>query len=63
MFVFTRVKDQKTVIDDNIVVTVVSLRGERVRLGIEAFKDAKVARGEMAAEGQSLPGRPETRPT
>jgi carbon storage regulator len=47
MLVFTRAKDQQIVIDDNIVVTVVAVRGDRIRLGIEAPKHVPVYRSEL----------------
>ncbi len=47
MLVFTRTKDQQIVIDDNIVVTVVAVRGDRIRLGIEAPPEMPVFRGEL----------------
>jgi carbon storage regulator len=47
MLVFTRAKDQQIVINDNIVVTVVAVRGDRIRLGIEAPRDVPVFRGEL----------------
>jgi len=48
MLVFTRAKDQQIVIHNNIVVTVVAVRGDRIRLGIEAPSDVSVFRGELA---------------
>jgi carbon storage regulator len=47
MLVFTRAKDQQIVIDDNIVVTVVAVRGDRIRLGIEAPRNVPVYRSEL----------------
>jgi carbon storage regulator len=47
MLVFTRGKKQQIVIDDNIVVTVVDIRGEKIRLGIEAPKEVPVHRREV----------------
>jgi carbon storage regulator len=49
MLVLTRVKDQQIVIHDNIVVTVVAVRGDRIRLGIEAPRDVSVHRSEVPA--------------
>ena len=48
MLVFTRTKDQQIVIDENIVVTVVAVRGDKIRLGIEAPREVPVFRGELA---------------
>jgi carbon storage regulator len=47
MLVFTRGKTQQIVIDDEIVVTVIDIRGERIRLGIEAPRDVAVHRREV----------------
>ncbi len=47
MLVFTRGKRQQIVIDDNIVVTVVDIRGEKIRLGIEAPREVAVHRREV----------------
>lgn len=63
MCVSTPSNDRQIVIDDNIVVTVVLVRGESVRVCIEPFEEGKVSRGEMAAESPSLPDPPEARPT
>ncbi len=62
MLVFTRTKDQQIVIDDNIVVTVVAVRGDRVRLGIEAPRDVSVYRSELAAAKPQVSDPPETKP-
>jgi carbon storage regulator len=47
MLVFTRGKKQQIVIDDHIVVTVIDIRGEKIRLGIEAPKEVAVHRREV----------------
>jgi carbon storage regulator len=47
MLVLSRSKDQRIVIGDNIVITVVEVRGDKVRLGIEAPKDVPVHRREV----------------
>ena len=47
MLVFSRKKDEKFVIGDRIVVTVVEIRGDKVRLGIEAPKEVAVHRREV----------------
>lgn len=60
MLVFTRAKDQQIVIDDNIVVTVVAVRGDRIRLGIEAPKDVSVYRSELSVDIPRSTGRTET---
>ncbi len=47
MLVLSRKRDEQIVISDNIVVTVVDIRGDKVRLGIEAPKDISVHRQEV----------------
>ncbi len=39
MLVLSRKKGESVIISDNIVVVVVDIRGDKVRLGIEAPKD------------------------
>ena len=47
MLVLSRQRDQSIIIGDNIVVTVVDVRGDKVRLGIEAPKEISVHRREV----------------
>jgi carbon storage regulator len=47
MLVLARKKNESIVICDNIVVTVVEVRGDKVRLGIEAPKEVTVHRREI----------------
>ena len=47
MLVLSRKKNESIVINDNIVITVVEIRGDKVRLGIEAPKDVPVHRQEV----------------
>jgi carbon storage regulator len=57
MLVLSRKKNESIIINDNIVVTVIEIRGDKVRLGIEAPKDVTVHRREVyeAIHGQSPP--------
>ena len=57
MLVLSRKKNEAIVIDNNIVVTVVEIRGDKVRLGIVAPKDVPVHRQEVydAIHGQTPP--------
>ena len=48
MLVLTRRKNEKIVIGEGIVVTVVAINGNRVRLGIEAPPEVPVHREEIA---------------
>jgi carbon storage regulator len=47
MLVLSRKLNERIVINDNIVVTVVEIRGDKVRLGIEAPKEVTVHRREV----------------
>jgi carbon storage regulator len=47
MLVLTRKKDQSIVIGDDIKITIVDIRGDKVRLGIEAPKTVPVHRQEV----------------
>lgn len=47
MLVLSRHRDQSIVIGDDIVITIVEIRGDRVRLGIEAPLDVPVHRQEV----------------
>lgn len=47
MLVLSRKKNESIVIGENIVVTVVQLKGDRVRLGVQAPTDVSVHRQEV----------------
>lgn len=47
MLVLSRKKDESLIIGDNTVITVVDIRGDRVRLGITAPVDVPVNRQEV----------------
>lgn len=47
MLVLSRKKDESIVINDDIVITIVEIRGDKVRLGIEAPKEISVHRREV----------------
>ena len=59
MLVLSRKKNESIVINNDIVITVVEIRGDKVRLGIEAPKDVPVHREEVyeAIHGTS-PAKP-----
>ncbi len=46
MLVLSRKKNESIVIDGNIVITVVEVRGDKVRIGIEAPSEVPVTRPE-----------------
>lgn len=47
MLVLSRHRDESIIIGDNIVITVVDVRGDKVRLGIDAPTDIPVHRQEV----------------
>lgn len=63
MLVLSRKKNESIVIDENIVITVVEIRGDKVRLGIDAPKEVPIHRSEIHAAIQSeLRARAEEEP-
>jgi carbon storage regulator len=50
LLVLSRKKNERVVIDENIVITIVEIRGGNVRLGIEAPKSIPVHRAEVHRE-------------
>lgn len=59
MLVLSRKKNESIVIADTITVTVVEIRGDKVRLGIEAPRDVPVHRQEVF---DAIHGKTETAP-
>ena len=61
MLVLSRKKNESIVIDDKIVITVVEVRGEKVRLGIDAPRDVPIHRSEVyeAIRSEAKVGVPE----
>ena len=65
MLVLSRKKDESIIINDHIRITVVEIRGDKVRLGIDAPKDVSVHRREvyeaiqaqLRGEAPAAPGR------
>jgi len=47
MLVLSRKRNESIVIDENIVITVVEVRGDKVRLGIEAPREVPIHRSEV----------------
>ena len=47
MLVLSRQRDESIMIGDNVVVTVVDIRGDKVRLGIQAPQEIPVHRREV----------------
>ena len=47
MLVLSRKKNEKIVIDSNITITIVEVRGDKVRLGFDAPPEVKIFRSEV----------------
>lgn len=58
MLVLTRNVGEKIVISDNIRITVVSIKGGKVRIGIEAPDDVRVDREEIHQRRAELTAEP-----
>jgi carbon storage regulator len=50
MLVLSRKKNEVIKIDDDVSITVVSIKGNTVRLGIEAPKEIRIIREEIEVE-------------
>ena len=64
MLVLSRHRDERIIIGDSIVVTIVDIRGDKVRLGIDAPANVRVDREEVrrAIEREQCAGRESARP-
>ena len=47
MLVLSRQRDESIIIGDNVIVTIVDIRGDKVRLGIQAPSEIPVHRQEV----------------
>jgi len=47
MLILSRKKNESIIINDNITIVVVEIRGDKVRLGVDAPKDVPVHRREV----------------
>ncbi len=54
MLVLSRKQDQEIVIGDNIKVRVLKIKGNTIRLGIDAPRDIRVVRGELPVENEMV---------
>lgn len=57
MLILSRLKDEKIQIGDNIYITVLAIRGNRVRLGIHAPENVIIKRSELDNKGPREGGR------
>lgn len=62
MLVLSRKKDERIIIGDNISIMVVEIRGDKVRLGIEAPRDVPVHREEVYNAIQRRDQNPDNNP-
>lgn len=60
MLVLTRKSNQSIMIGDDIEITVLSVMGDKVRIGIQAPRDVPVFRKEVYLEIQEERGQTET---
>lgn len=51
MLVLSRKQNERILVGDSVVVTIVRVSGDRVRIGIEAPADVRVLRDELHASG------------
>lgn len=62
MLVLSRKQDEKIIIGDSITLMVVSIQGDKVRLGIEAPKEVSIHREEVYKAIQSEQSQPKGNP-
>jgi carbon storage regulator len=62
MLVLSRKKDERIVIDGNITIVIVEIRGDKVRIGVEAPPDVSVHRQEVFDAIKRDQARGETNP-
>ena len=66
MLVLSRKKDERIVINNDITIVVVEIRGDKVRLGVEAPKEVPVHRREVydaISRGEPVDALPESSAT
>lgn len=54
MLVLSRKLGEKIIIGDNIVLTVVAIKGNQIRVGVEAPRKVSVWRGELLLDQQPI---------
>lgn len=61
MLVLTRKQQQQIQIGNGVTVTILKVKGNTVRIGIEAPSDVKIVRSELEPEEQAAPAEEEER--
>lgn len=59
MLVLTRKTQEKIQIGDNITVTILRVKGQAVRVGIDAPRDVRVIRTELPVNEEAVQEKPE----
>ncbi len=54
MLVLSRKREESIVINENIVIKIIEVKGNKVRLGIEAPQDVKIMRSELIGPREDL---------
>lgn len=60
MLVLSRKKHEKIIINDNITITIVEIRGDKIRIGIDAPREMRVDREEIWLQIQEHKGMIQT---
>jgi carbon storage regulator len=55
MLVLSRKVGERLFIGDNVVITITEIRGDKVRIGVEAPRDVRVLRQELKDENEADP--------
>ena len=63
MLVLTRREDESIMIGDDVEITIVDVRGDKVRLGIEAPRDVPIYRQELLPLNGEPPAPPHQLPS
>jgi carbon storage regulator len=59
MLVLSRMTNERIQIGDNITITITEIRGDKVRIGIDAPKDVKVMRTELIGKPAAKSNKPD----